>query len=58
MNTFPSYDYTICRVDDCPNKGACVRYLTYQKAMKEEYPHMTSVKVKNEGECELYVKAK
>ena len=57
MKTFPSYDYTLCRVDDCPKKGSCVRYLTYRKAVNEKYPYMLSVKVTNEGECELYVKA-
>ena len=55
MKTFPSYDNTLCEVEDCPKNETCVRYLTYQKAIKEKYPYMLSVKVKNEGECDIYV---
>jgi hypothetical protein len=57
MKTFPSYDNTLCEVEDCPKKETCVRYLTYQKAVREKYPYMLSVKIKNEGECDIYVEA-
>ena len=57
MKVFPTYDYTLCKVEDCPKNETCVRYLTYQKAVREKYPYLLSVKVKNEGECRIYIKA-
>lgn len=59
MKTFPSYDYTLCNNEECKKKKTCVRYLTYQKAVKEKYPYMITLHVpKAKEECSLYVKSK
>ena len=47
MKTFLTFDNTLCKVEDCPKNETCVRYLTYQKAVREKYPYLLSVKVKN-----------
>ena len=56
LNTFPTYDHTLCNQHDCKKSQSCKRYLTYQKAIAERYKYTLSVYVPKETpkECTYY----
>lgn len=58
MKTFPSYDYTLCDNEKCPKKLSCMRYLTYRKAIEEDWQHRLTIIVHDKTKCNMYVEAK
>jgi hypothetical protein len=55
---FPSYDYDLCDNEECNKKNTCKRFITYKKAMEENYPYPLWIVVKAKTECFAYVSTK
>lgn len=58
MKTFPSYDYTLCDNEKCNKKDTCMRYFTWLKCVREEYPYPVAVNIPSKGECLIYIEIK
>ena len=54
---FPSYDYTLCDNEKCKMKNTCMRYLTYRKAVEEDWQYRLTIIVHDKPKCDMYVKA-
>ena len=54
---FPSYDYTLCDNEQCKMKNTCKRYLTYRKAVEEDWKYRLTIIVPDKPKCDIYVKA-